>query len=83
MTRLRERQELLEPNRIDIAMQTLTNLGFEPKYEQDNRCVWFIFQGKVIKYYPYTGWATGKTIKDGRGLRNLLKQLKETENDTI
>ena len=32
--------------------------------------------GFKIHFFPYTGWHTGKGIKDGRGLQNLLKQLK-------
>lgn len=36
----------------------------------------FEYKGHIVKYFPYSGWATGKTIKDGRGLDNLLKQLK-------
>lgn len=37
----------------------------------------FEYKGHSIKYFPYSGWATGKTIKDGRGLNNLIKQLKQ------
>ncbi len=36
----------------------------------------FEYKGHSIKYFPYSEWATGKTIKDGRGLMNLINQLK-------
>lgn len=36
----------------------------------------FEYKGHIVKYFPYSGWATGKTIKDGRGLMNLINQLK-------
>jgi len=36
----------------------------------------FEHQGKQINYFPYSGWASGATIKDGRGLTKLLNQLK-------
>lgn len=36
----------------------------------------FEWKGNTIKLFPYSGWHTGKGIKDGRGIDNLLKQLK-------
>ena len=36
----------------------------------------FEYKGHIVKYFPYSGWATGKTITDGRGLMNLSNQLK-------
>ena len=35
----------------------------------------FTHKGHVVRLYPYKGWFTGKTVKDGRGIKNLLKQL--------
>lgn len=35
----------------------------------------FRFRESVCFYWPYSGWASGKTIRDGRGLKNLLKQI--------
>lgn len=42
-----------------------------------DKMIEFEYKGHSIKYFPYSGWATGKTIKDGRGLNNLIKQLKQ------
>lgn len=36
----------------------------------------FCAVGHAVMHYPFTGWHTGKSIKDGRGIQNLLKQLK-------
>ena len=70
-----ERQKELEPIRIARAQQALENLGFEVMRIDDNTLE-FQFKDSVIKFYPYSGWATGSTIIDGRGFDNLLKQLK-------
>ena len=70
-----ERQKELEPKRLAYAKEQITALGFEILYE-DEKEIRFRFKGEVVKFFPYTGWATGKTIKDGRGLNNLLKQIK-------
>lgn len=70
-----ERQEKLEPKRLQYAKEKITGLGFEIIEEGENT-LRFVFKGAVITYFAYSGWATGKTISDGRGLDNLLKQLK-------
>jgi len=33
------------------------------------------YKNNTIKFYPRTGWHTGKGIKDGRGINKLLKQI--------
>jgi hypothetical protein len=69
-----ERQEKLEPLRMLRAKNELEKLGF--KIEQRGKTLLtFQYKGSTIQYYPYSGWATGKTIKDGRGLKHLLNQL--------
>ena len=65
----------IEENRKEYAMIQLDKLGVEFTYEDDSR-IDFIWKGNVIKLFPYTGWFTGKGIKDGRGIKNLLNQLK-------
>ena len=69
-----ERQKELEPQRMDYAKQRLTALGYEITYEDKTR-IEFIHKGSVVKFYPYSGWHTGKSIVDGRGISTLLKQL--------
>nr|DAZ26228.1 MAG TPA: hypothetical protein [Caudoviricetes sp.] len=69
-----ERQQRLEPQRIEYAIRCIEDLGYAI-IERDNVKIKFIHKGKFVIFYPYSGWATGASIKDGRGLRKLLKQL--------
>lgn len=69
-----ERQGRLEPVRMACAVKELTRRGYEITY-RDERQVQFMHRGKRVTFFPYSGWATGSTITDGRGLKKLLKQL--------
>lgn len=69
-----ERQKELEPKRFEYAKTKITELGFIITFEDETRLE-FLFKGEKIMLYPYSGWHTGKTIKDGRGIEKLLKQL--------
>ena len=69
-----ERQQRLEPKRIDYAVRRIEKLGYEIIH-RDNHMIKFIHKGQPVFFYPYSGWATGKTIQDGRGLQRLLRQL--------
>lgn len=69
-----EREAELQPKRIKSCKEKLESLGFTVK-EHDNTQLSFIFKGSRISFWPYSGWHTGKTIKDGRGFKNLLNQI--------
>jgi len=69
-------QQKLEPIRINNSLTEFEKLGIEI-FEIDAAKIVFIFKNEKCFFYPYSGWHTGKTIKDGRGLQNLLKQLKK------
>lgn len=71
-----ERQNKLEPIRMRTAINEIQRLGLTILNCTD-KMIEFDYKGHSIKYFPYSGWATGKTIKDGRGLNNLIKQLKQ------
>lgn len=74
-TRLnQEREAELNPKRMQYAKDQLI-LRNIPIVSTDKYSIQFKFKGEICRFYPYTGWFTGKTIKDGRGVRNLLKQL--------
>lgn len=76
MSRLnKERQAALEPNRMQYAIAEISALGYDVHHE-DERKIKFMFKGSEITFYPYSGWASGKTINDGRGIKELLNQLK-------
>lgn len=69
-----EREELLQPKRMETCKERLESLGFSViSYEADR--LEFIYDGNTIKFWPYSGWHSGKGIKDGRGFKNLLQQL--------
>lgn len=77
MARLdKDRQARLEPRRLNKAVAEITKLGFSVVVKDGNKAL-FLFKEQVVTYFVYSGWATGKTITDGRGLDNLLKQLKD------
>ena len=42
----------------------------------DETKIVFLYKNKTVLYYPKKEWATGKSIEDGRGLKNLINQLK-------
>lgn len=69
-----EREKKLQPKRIRIAIHKLSELGILLDEVDDTKIV-FHFNCEKITFYPYSGWHTGKSIQDGRGLDNLLKQL--------
>lgn len=69
-----EREKLLQPKRIETGLSELKKLGMEIISVDDTKIV-FRFKGHPIQFFPYSGWHSGKTIEDGRGLQNLLRQL--------
>jgi len=76
MARLNKEREIeLQPKRLEYAKKRITELGYDITFEVDTRLD-FVFKGEVVKFFPYSGWHTGKSITDGRGLQNLLNQIK-------
>lgn len=82
-TRLnQERENTLQPLRMSAAIEKISKLGYNVtqindtllqfKYPND-------FSGRDVNYFPYSGWASGATIKDGRGLKKLLKQITKSK----
>ncbi len=69
-----DRQKKLEPERMCYAIEKITALGYTIT-GKDNASFRFVHNGKTVTFYPYSGWATGASIKDGRGLKHLLSQL--------
>lgn len=70
-----ERQKELEPKRMDFAIEELAKINIQC-FHRDSKKIKFLFKGKEVTFYPYSGWHTGKSINDGRGLKTLLDQLK-------
>lgn len=70
-----DRQIEMEPKRISYAKEEITKLGYEIIYE-DAKKIKFNFKNEPVTLYPYSGWFTGKTVNDNRGIEKLLNQLK-------
>lgn len=70
-----EREERLQPTRIEFAIKEIEKLGYKIVYKDKTKVI-FDFKDSSVTIYPYSGWFTGKTVQDGRGLQNLLNQLK-------
>lgn len=70
-----ERELELTPKRFDFAVKELGKLGFNVNVGANE--ISFMFKGSIVVLFPYSGWHSGKSIKDGRGINNLLKQLRK------
>lgn len=68
-----ERVNKIQPKRMAYAIEAISKKGY--LVESDNVKVWFDYLGSRIVLYPFSGWHTGKTIQDGRGIDNLLNQI--------
>ena len=62
--------------RMAYAISEVTKLGYSICH-RDEKSFTFEFNGNAIRVFPYRGWFSGKGVKDGRGIRNLLKQIKK------
>ncbi len=71
----KEREQKLQPERMEYAIREIEKLGYVIEHK-DMTKIQFIFKDHYVTLYPYSGWHTGRSIKDGRGIDNLLKQLK-------
>lgn len=70
---MRENIQEIKVDRIKYAKDELTKLGIEFTYKGQE--IQFYHKDQLVKFYPFTGWHTGKSINDGRGIKNLIKQL--------
>lgn len=69
-----QREERLQPKRMQGCKEKLEDMGYEVKSDGRTKLE-FNFKGSKIRLWPYSGWHTGKTIKDGRGFNKLLRQI--------
>lgn len=75
-----EHRGRIEADRIRYARKALESLGYEVT-EASAACLTFEYRGHMVRLYPYTGWFCGKSVKDGRGLNRLIKQLRNNDTD--
>lgn len=72
---LKERRQRKESGRVSYARTKLEERGIVYLYNENIKAIEFVHKGCIIRFYPYTGWFNGRSVKEGRGLDNLLKQL--------
>lgn len=72
---IEEKKRIEQPKRVAYVIKELNRLGYEV-VQVDCTTLRFNYCGAVITVFPYTGWFTGKTVKDGRGIKNLIRQIK-------
>jgi len=76
MSRLNiDRQNKLESKRLAYAKAEIEKLGYKVMQMGKTKLV-FEFDGCLVHFYPYSGWHSGTTIKDGRGLEKLIEQIR-------
>lgn len=60
----------------------IVDLGY--KVTDSKSCFRFIYKGHEVVYWKKKKWFSGKSVEDGRGIENLISQLKnKTENFDI
>lgn len=75
MTPDQDRKKELQPGRVEFAKRKLEELNYSLSISSNGR-IQFDYKGSIITLWCYTGWYSGKNIVDGRGVMNLIKQLK-------
>lgn len=71
-----ETQREQDPKRLEYAINKIESLGYEVKVIEDSKALQFDFKGSPVTLWVYSGWHSGKTIIDGRGIAALIKQIK-------
>ena len=71
----RAKREGKEPSRWEYVLKQLKEKGYDPEEDKDAKCIRFLYHGNTVTVWPYTGWFSGKGIKDGRGTKKLFRQI--------
>lgn len=53
-----EREQELQPKRIEYDIKRVSDLGYEVFYE-DSTKFQFLFKGRKVTVFPYSGWCSG------------------------
>lgn len=75
----KEQKAKATATRMETAVKKIEKLGFCAMQINASELEISNDSDVICKYFPFTGWATGKQIVDGRGLKTLLTQLKTIE----
>ena len=68
-----EERKKIEPSRMKFAQEQLKLNGIQYQILDKQT----ILVDDYVKFYPFTGWYSGKGIGSGRGIKNLIKRIKE------
>ena len=69
-----DRQLELEPKRLRYAIDSIEKKGYKVSAVSSTE-IRFEFMGHDVHFFPYSGWASGSMIEDGRGIKKLLRQI--------
>lgn len=73
----KERRNKVEPSRVEYAANALVRMGCTVAYNAGSKALFFEYGEISGKIFPFTGWYSAKGIGDGRGIKKLIKKLKE------
>lgn len=71
---MKDRRNAYKEERMIHAIKRISREGYTVR-QVDDLTLLFMFHAEPVRFYPYTGWATGKSIEDGRGLQRLIDQI--------
>lgn len=75
---IKERRDATEGPRLSYAIGRLASVGItDVAYEGGSRSLSFRWHGNTVRIWPCTGYFSGKGLKSGRGIENLIRQLKK------
>lgn len=60
---------------MEYARNQITALGY-PVTEVKRHTLQFTFRGSPVTLYPYSGWFTGSTVTDGRGIELIRRTVR-------
>lgn len=72
-----QREDKLQPQRMRKCQVTLESLGYKVEVFEPDRLE-FEHKGQIVKFWPYSGWHSGRSIEDGRGFGILLTKLEKS-----
>lgn len=78
-----EQRQRKERSRMDYCKRQIEALGYPVTVYPDGKKLTFELNGNTITVFPYKGWCTGKGIKDGRGIQNLLNRLRKERRQRL
>lgn len=75
MSHILSKKKDLQPERKKFALEELEKrISVNILLITENE-IRFLFKGSIVYFFPYSGWHSGASIKDGRGIIKLLKQI--------